>query len=49
MLNVKSREPAMKDPDRHLIMGFDTGFQPRDPNGTGPRQNEVLSYQLCDH
>ena len=46
MLPVKARKSAKKDPDRYLIIGFDSEFQTPDPKGTGPKQNEVLSYQF---
>lgn len=46
MLPVKARKSAKKDPDRYLIIGFDSEFQTTDPKVTGPKQNEVLSYQF---
>lgn len=46
MLPVKARKSSKKDPDRYLIIGFDSEFQTTDLNCTGPEQNEVLSYQF---
>jgi hypothetical protein len=48
MLPVKARKSAKKDPDRHQIMGFDTGFQLVVTGDNARLENEVLSYQLCD-
>ena len=46
MLPVKARKSAKKDPDRYLIIGFDSEYQLVVTGDNARLENEVLSYQF---
>jgi len=46
MLPVKARQSAKKDPDRYLIIGFDSEYQLVVTGDNARLENEVLSYQF---
>lgn len=46
MLKAKTRQSAKKDPDRYLIIGFDSEYQLVVTGDNSRLENEVLSYQF---
>ena len=46
MLKAKTRQSAKKDPDRYLIIGFDSEYQLVVTGDNARLENEVLSYQF---